>query len=163
MGPPMRERTPDRERIAATSKWSPRGDRKGKEMERRLHVDVPIFNSGPSIHRMWADLTPRGERLEATFYAMHNYHSRYDPPHIWAKEGCTARELDTWWKVDVYATDRDGNCWGRYDPTAKRDPGHKGAVIDFDWIMEATPENLEKISREIERRAFPDLEKAPNE
>ena len=71
---------------------------------------------------------------------------------IWKKKGYVDCAMETWWSVDVYCYDPDGHCYARYNPTVK--PGGAGFVIDFDWMLEGTPENMEKLSAEIERRAF---------
>ena len=70
----------------------------------------------------------------------------------WKKAGYIDKILDSWWAVEVQATDPDGACWGRYNPTEK--PGGAGRVIDFAWMLEGTPESIEALSDEIVRRAF---------
>lgn len=57
---------------------------------------------------------------------------------------------DKWLNVNTYCFDEKGNCWGELNPQVRRD-NHK---IDFDWILKATPENLERILNEIRRRAM---------
>lgn len=71
-----------------------------------------------------------------------------------ANDGYTPTVLDDWWSVQTFAYDIDGNCYGRYNPTVKREGTR--AVVDFSWKLSATEGNLEKILREIERRAFGD-------
>ena len=70
-------------------------------------------------------------------------------PHLWKKHGFKNYVMPSYWSIDTYATDEAGLCLGKYNPTHKKD--HK---LNFDWVLEATPENLVKILEEIERRAF---------
>ena len=70
-------------------------------------------------------------------------------PHLWKKHGFKNYVMPSCWFIDTYATDETGLCLGKYNPTHKKD--HK---LNFDWVLEATPENLVKILEEIERRAF---------
>lgn len=96
--------------------------------------------------------TPRGERIAVEFTACTNDGSKYSLPILWHKAGYTAEVLPSYWAVDVYATDATG-CWGRYNPTEKRHPTELRMVLDFDWVLSATPANRHRILAEIIRRA----------
>lgn len=76
-----------------------------------------------------------------------NDESKYALPKLWKKNGFMDHELKTWIHLMVYVTDPSGLCHGKYNPT------EKGGKIDFQWMLEAKPENLEKLLTEVERRA----------
>lgn len=96
--------------------------------------------------------TPRGERLYVEFSAHINDGSPHDLANLWYKHGYTAARLPSYWCVDVCAYDAAG-CWGRYNPTTKLHESGKRLVLDFDWVLPATPANRHKILAEIIRRA----------
>ena len=96
--------------------------------------------------------TPRGEHIAVEFTACTNDGSKHSLPIIWHKAGYTAEVLPSYWAVDVCATDSAG-CWGRYNPTTKLHESGKRLVLDFDWMLPATPANRHKILAEIIRRA----------
>lgn len=111
--------------------------------------------------------TPRGEHIAVEFTACTNDGSKHSLCQIWHNAGYTAEVLPSYWAVDVYATDTAG-CWGRYNPTEKTieettswqrwngqrhvSTTHK-RILDFDWVLPATPANRHKILAEIIRRA----------
>lgn len=54
----------------------------------------------------------------------------------------------------MYAYEDDGvTCWGRFNPTAKPATDYIGQVLNFDWVLAATEDNLEKILQEVARLA----------
>ena len=102
--------------------------------------------------RTWHEPNAKGETIVVDFTRCEGGCEKGSLPRLWKKAGYIDRVLETWWSVDVYCYDGRGGCRSRYNPTVK--PGGGGYVLDFDWVLEGTPENMEAISREIERRAF---------
>lgn len=57
------------------------------------------------------------------------------------------------WYLQVYATDAENNCRGRYNPTVMK--GGYGFVYDPDWAeLDATRGNAERLLCEVSRLAF---------
>ena len=103
--------------------------------------------------------TANGEMLSVEFTRGVNDHSSNSLPHVWFKEGYTPTELDTWWDVQTYYSSKDGMHAG-YNPAVDRiectDERRAYTVpqYNFEWILEATDENMHKILREIESHVF---------
>lgn len=93
--------------------------------------------------------TANGERLVVELIRCEDSGGRSSLPALWAKAGYTRERLSDYWAVSTYATEQDGSCWGRYNPTVKAGT-HR---LDFDWVLPATEENAERILAEIARRA----------
>lgn len=68
---------------------------------------------------------------------------------MWKKEKWINKDLTSWISVEVYATDKEGQCWGKYNP--QETGNHK---IDFKWVLEDTKQNRTKILTEITKLAF---------
>lgn len=62
-------------------------------------------------------------------------------PYLWFQAGMTKKLYKTWISCQTYVNDSEGDCNGIYNPTVI-----KGKTkIDFDWLLEDTEENREKI------------------
>ena len=80
--------------------------------------------------------------------------------NLWVKNGWLPKALESFWSIDTYITDADGNCYGRYNPqtiwyqkfNSKGEVVQNRNIINFEWILDATPENYEKLIAETERR-----------
>lgn len=97
----------------------------------------------------FAPRTAASETLVVDFVRCESTNSAGDLAHLWHKYGYTSRVLPTHWAVSTYATDADGHCWGRYNPTVKPDT-HK---LNFAWVLEATEDNRVALLNEIMRLA----------
>lgn len=77
--------------------------------------------------------------------------NKHDSMRLWVKNGHLPEFIPESLHVDTYFYDEDGRCWGYYNPTEKR--GGAGRVLDFDWMLAATPENEQRIVAECLRMA----------
>lgn len=73
-------------------------------------------------------------------------------PNLWLKHGYTNKLYNSYLCIDCYVTDKDGNCWERYNPTIKLSDDEKRHVINFDWLLEVNEENKEKLLNEIYKK-----------
>lgn len=78
--------------------------------------------------------------------------SKYSLPNLWKEHGYTTKIFDNYICVSTYATDNKGYCRGYYNPQEKPTADGKRRAINFDWMLEVTKENTEKILKEIYRR-----------
>lgn len=74
-------------------------------------------------------------------------------PYLWRKHGWTDRVINNYLVCNTYVYSKEG-CVSKYNPTHTKD--HK---IDFDWLLEATAENEQKIIDEIVNRVFKEEQK----
>lgn len=91
----------------------------------------------------------KGERVEIDLSKTENGHSNSDLLHIWYEKGYMKTELPSCWSMQVYVFTKDGNCIGKYNPTII--PGQ--CKINFEWVLEATMENAQKLIAECQRLA----------
>jgi hypothetical protein len=95
------------------------------------------------------DRNSKGERIEVEFVKVENDYKGH-LINVWYKKGFIKERLKSYWHVTVYAYDKEGACWGRYNPQIL-----SGVTkINFDWVLEATEENKERILHEIIKRAY---------
>lgn len=78
--------------------------------------------------------------------------SKNSLPNLWLKHGYTNKLYNSYLCIDCYVTEKDGNCWERYNPTIKLSDDEKRHVINFDWLLEVNEENKEKILNEIYKK-----------
>lgn len=77
--------------------------------------------------------------------------SKHSLPVIWYNKGYTKELIPNWWSVETYVTDKEGRCYGAYNPTHKPSEDKKRFVINFDWHLSATEDNFRKLLTEILR------------
>lgn len=125
-----------------------------KVMEKYGFINERVTTTGETFQIGYWDyptLNKKGERLVLEVDFCYNEESPHCLPVLWYKNGWTERLILNYWNVRPYVYDKDGGCYGRYDFTKPSDDGLR-RVIDFDWLFEATTENLEKLVKEMLRR-----------
>lgn len=103
----------------------------------------------------FAEQNRNGERLQVELVEVRpDNRSKSSLPNLWQKHGYTKKRLESYFSVATYATDADGLCWGRYNPQTKEEAvnGKPRAVINFDWMLEVTEQNRERLLRECYNR-----------
>lgn len=123
-------------------------------MEHSYKMEDMTGGRGFCIRCTFEDQTPKGERLVVDLVKCENPGDARSLPNLWKKHGYIDGVLNTWIGVDVYVTDKAGNSRRDYDPTVLDNNGHR---INFDWMLEDTPENRDRIIAEICRRAFEEV------
>lgn len=100
----------------------------------------------------FTDTNEKGERIIIELDKCEDWkENKKSLPKLWNKEGYIDRVLETYWCIQTYVKDTEGNSFGRYNPQVKTEDGKR--VINFDWMFEATEENKEKLINEVYRLA----------
>lgn len=110
-----------------------------------------VYQCEHTVPPVWwftfADRNALGEEIVVEFRKNENTHGKHSLPAMWKRKGFIDKEPETWWGVQTYVTDRQDRCSGKYNPTTK------DGKLNFEWLLEATEENRQKIIDEIYRRA----------
>lgn len=93
----------------------------------------------------------KGEKLIIELSKCTNPGGGHALPVLWKQHGFIDRVLETYWSIETYVKDTEGNCYGRYNPQHKLSDDNKRLVINFDLMFEATEENKEKLIDEVYR------------
>jgi hypothetical protein len=91
----------------------------------------------------------KGERLVFSIDGCTNPGGKNSLPYLWYKAGYTSKILETYLVLDTYVHDTEGACFRAYDPTVKVSDDGKRLVINFDWMLEDTEENRQKLINEM--------------
>lgn len=68
----------------------------------------------------------------------------------WEAAGFIPRAYESYWSVETYCYDPEGNCWGRYNPQITYNQEEKHACIDFRYLLDgATDENAAALVLEV--------------
>ena len=104
------------------------------------------------MKNMWrytfVDKNNKGESLVVVLHRLiTDMEDKKTLPNLWKKEGYIEDVKATYWHVETYAEDTENNCFMGYNPQVKAED--KRRVINFEWILEGTEENRQKILGEI--------------
>ena len=107
----------------------------------------------------FSELNSKGERITYLLTkTVPDNNSSNSLPRLWVKKGITKHLYKSYWNLYVFVHTPDGKCYDKYNPTYKSRKDGKGQELNFEWVLEATNENKEKLLDELERRAFGDTE-----
>lgn len=119
-------------------------------------------------------ISERGEKISVEFEKCETPIGKLTKKSLmsqWVARGWLPAPLATHWHISVYAYEANGFCYGWYNPTIKEEfyreyncekkeyEENSRNVINFDWMLEATEQNAEKIFAEILRMANNDIKK----
>ena len=96
----------------------------------------------------------KGEKIVVEVTECYSNCEKDSLPFLWKKHGFTNKLYYSYYSIDTFVTDKNGDCRMKYNPTVKLSDDKKRYVINFDWELEVSDENLEKILAEIKRLAF---------
>lgn len=92
----------------------------------------------------FAEKNKKGETLVVEVISCHA-EGKKSLPELWKKAGYTDIVMNDFLCVHTYVEDTEGNCYGKYNVTTKLSDDGKRNVINFDWLLEPTEENINKI------------------
>lgn len=122
-------------------------------MNHSYTVEDKSCGRGLRIRYRFEEKNEKGEEILVELISCTRDPGSLSLPILWKRQGLIDRALDSWVDVNVYVTSADGTCRGAYNPQ-ESGIGHK---INFDWMLEDTPENRDRIIAEICRRAFEEV------
>lgn len=99
----------------------------------------------------FTDTNNKGEKLIIELSKCIDSDYKNSLPKLWNKSGYIDRVLETYWSIQTYVKDTEGNSFGRYNPQHKLSEDGNRMVINFDWMFEATEENKDKLINEVYR------------
>ena len=81
----------------------------------------------------------------------HDLKCKNDLMNLWKKHGYINKTMPTHIGINTYFTDCNNNCYGYYNITTKRSDDGKRNVVNFDYLREFTPENVNELIAECIR------------
>lgn len=119
--------------------------------------DYQIEDCGSDFRRFYrfSGTTPKGESVLCEItecYPGKEGWGRKSLPVQWHKSGYTKEVLPSYLSLHTYVYDEQG-CWGRYNPQDMETWDGKRWVIDFDWMLPVSHENIDCLLSEVVRRA----------
>lgn len=120
--------------------------------------DYKVLDCGSDIRRMYEfnGTTPRGEKLVVEVsecYPSGEKWGKNDLPTLWYKHGHTKKKLPNYICIKTYVYDKDGQCRGIYNPQSMLCWYSKRIVLNYDWVLPVTKENINRLLVECVRRA----------
>lgn len=117
------------------------------------------YNGGKFI--TFTEKNALGETLQVEFHKVTGEGKNFSG-NFWAKEKFIEKPVKSYWSVMTYVTDKNGDCWGKYNVTTNKTVGYQTTAdgirdvvelrptVNFSYITEATDETMEDILNRIE-------------
>lgn len=97
-----------------------------------------------------------GESVEV--YATKTEHEKNSGlMELWLKHGYLKNYIPTTWSIQTYCNTKDNGCRAYYNPTIKVSKDNKRMIINFDMMLEATENNLQRIFDNIQKMIDADI------
>ncbi|HCL4455256.1 TPA: hypothetical protein N2D10_003283 [Clostridium botulinum] len=97
----------------------------------------------------FTDINEKGEKVIIELSKCEDGSFKNSLPKLWKKNGYIDRVLETYWSIETFVKDTEGNSFGIYNPQHKLSKDGKRMIINFDWMFEATEDNKEKLINEV--------------
>lgn len=119
-------------------------------MENLELIEVRNIGAGHKQYEPLQFTNNKNERIVVYFSTtQHNRKNRHDLMNLWIKHGYMEKFIPETINMMVYVYDEYDNCTGKYNPTIYP---HE-CKINFDWMLEATSENFNRLLEECKRMA----------
>lgn len=95
----------------------------------------------------FADINAKGEKIFIEVIKITcDLKNKNSIMNLWKKNGYIENVMPSYWSLQVYVEDSEGNCFGHYNPTIIN------GKINFEWFLEATEDNKQKLINEVYKR-----------
>lgn len=92
----------------------------------------------------------------------HDKNYKNDLMNIWLKNKWVKTFIDENYSIEVYCYTKNG-CYAWYNPTIKMSDDSKRLVINFDYMLKANTNNLNKIIKAVEYMIDKDIKILKND
>lgn len=110
-------------------------------------VEDMTAGRGVRVRYTFLEKNSKGESLIVELTHCTNAGGKHSLPYLWKKGGFIDRILETYITVDCYVTDKNGDCWNRYNPQIVKGMNK----INFDYMLEDTEDNRNYLLSVIEK------------
>ena len=132
---------------------------KYKTLVNNYYTPVKITERGWATHQghncsTWYDMG-YGFTVEISI-TKHDRSYKKDLCNLWLKAGWIPEFYEYTIHANTYYTDKDGRCSGCYDLCKLSEDG-KRVVVDFDWLLPLSDDNIKILVAECNRRRIKDI------
>lgn len=114
-----------------------------------LKIEEMGAYEGKRTRYTFHELNKKGEKI---IVELGNCDGNSSIAKIWKNKKWIDKNLTSWINIEVYATDKKGQCLSKYNPQLTKE--HE---INFKWILEDTKSNRCRILTEITKLAFEEV------